>query len=240
MSVKHTELTDDLQERASLYAAGAMTGSERLEYARHLEEDRCAVCNAEVKELQSAVSLLAFAIPESSPSPRVKERLMEQARSARPVVEWPRAGIPWLQWASAAVAVASLAVAFTVSRTNNELRRLNSELTSASVRVVDLAGQGTNAQATGRIFWNWQQRRWLFYVRGLPPAPADRDYQLWFVPASGNPVSAKVFNTRPDGSYEIEIPIPDDVPGLKAAAVTTEPAGGQPQPSGPFALLGSL
>ena len=58
--MRHTQLTDDLQEQASLYAAGAMTESERKEFVRHLEEDQCAVCVSEVKELQSVAAMLAF------------------------------------------------------------------------------------------------------------------------------------------------------------------------------------
>jgi anti-sigma-K factor RskA len=238
--MKHTELTDDLQERASLYAAGAMTDSERQEYARHLEEDQCAVCRAEVNELQSAISFLAFTVSPSSPSPSVKARLMEQARNAVPAGEQPQVGSRWLQWITAAVAVASMAVAFTVIRTNSELRNNIAMLTAAGVRVVDLAGQGPNGQASGRIFWNQQLKRWFFYVHDLPPVSADKNYQLWFVPKSGNPVSASVFNTLSDGSAEIEIPVPDEITDLKAAAVTTEPAGGLPQPSGGFALLGAM
>ena len=64
-------------------------------------------------------------------------------------------------------------------------------------------------------------------------------YQLWFVPKTGNPVSARVFNTQPNGTAELTIDLPGDLPDLKAAAVTTEPAGGLPQPSGDFALLGA-
>ena len=152
-------------------------------------------------------------------------------------------------------------VAFVLTRANDELRRVADELnsriaqlevqlveqqnqiaivTSPSVRVVDLAGQGTNVQARGRIFWNQEQKRWFFNVRGLPAAPSDKSYQLWFVPKSGNPVSAQVFNTDSNGSAQIEVPVPDQVNDLKAAAVTTEPFGGRPQPSGPFALLGAM
>jgi anti-sigma-K factor RskA len=259
--MKHTQLTEDLQERASLYAAGAMTDSERLEYARHLEEDQCTVCRSEVDQLQAAISLLAFSVPSSGPSPGVKARLMDQARNATPVAEKRPHGSWLFQWSTAALAVVSIVVAFTVIRSNGELRRLAAELnsriaqlevqlanerntvamlTTAGVRVVDLAGQGPNVQASGRLFWDQQRKRWFVYIRDLPPVPADRTYQLWFVPKSGMPVSADVFNTASNGSIEIDIAVPDAVGDLKAAAVTTEPAGGLPQPSGSFALLGAM
>lgn len=261
MSMKHTQLTDDLQERASLYAAGAMTDSERIEYARHLEEDQCAVCRSEVNELQSAISLLAYTVPSSNPSQTVRVRLLEQARNARPGPEPRQSGLRWFQWSTAAVALSSIVVALTLMRSNTELRRMTSELnsrivqlevqlanernrmamlTSTGVRVVDLVGQGTNMQASGRLFWDQQQKRWYVYIRDLPPVPADRSYQLWFVPKSGAPVSAEVFNTASNGSAQIEIPIPPGIGDLGAAAVTTEPAGGLPKPSGPFSLLGAL
>jgi len=261
MNMKHTELTDDLQERASLYAAGAMTDSERLEYARHLDEDQCVVCQAEVKELQGAMSLLAFSLPSQSPSPTVKVRLMEQARHAVPVSPPRPAGFRWLQWATAVIALASVVVALSLTRANNDLRRESdalksrvarlevqlaeqqntiATLTSVGVRVVDLAGQGTNVQASGRIFWDQSRKRWLFSIRNLPPAPSDKSYQLWFVPKNGNPISARVFNTEADGSISVEVPVPDNATDLKAAAVTIEPFGGRPQPTGSFALLGAM
>ncbi len=262
--MRHNRLTDDLQEQATLYAAGAMTESERTEYSRHLEEDQCAVCSAEVTELQSAMSMLAFSVTPAVPSPAVRERLMQQARSAAPVRR--KAKIPWLRrWGielvTAAMAIGAIAVALAATRANNELRQLTNvlfsrvaqlevevnqnqtyiaTLTSPDVRVVDLAGQGLNIQAKGRIFWDQSKKKWLFIARDLPQVPTDKDYQLWFVPKSGNPVSAAVFNTANDGSAQVEINVPEGLPDLKAAAVTTEPAGGLPQPSGQFALLGAL
>jgi Anti-sigma-K factor rskA len=208
--------------------------------------------------------MLAFDTAPASPSPSVRDRLMQQARSvapARPAPQIPFFKRHWLQLVTSAVAIAAVGVTVAVTRANNELHRLTqalnsriaqlevqvaqsqtyiATLTSAEVRVVNLAGQGSNVQASGRIFWDQSKRKWLFYVRDLPRLPADKSYQLWFVPSLGNPVSAVVFNTENNGSTEQQIDVPAGLVTLKAAAVTTEPAGGLPQPSGAFALLGAL
>jgi anti-sigma-K factor RskA len=263
--MRHERLTDELQEQATLYAAGAMTEGERKEYARHLDEDQCHVCSAEVNELEAAISLLAFDAPSAVPSPSVAQRLMQQARTGAPVrpqssgMWWVRRW--WVEWITIPVALGAIVVALAATRENNNLRQLTdvlnsriaqlevevsqtrtsiATLTSPDVRVVDLAGQGPNIQAKGRIFWDQSRRKWLFVARDLPRVATDKDYQLWFVPISGNPVSAAVFNTGTDGSAQVEIDIPADLTDLKAAAVTTEPAGGVPQPTGAFALLGAL
>jgi hypothetical protein len=52
------------------------------------------------------------------------------------------------------------------------------------------------------------------------------------------PLSARVFNTDAAGAAMLEIPLPPGAADFMAAAVTTEPAGGLPQPSTAFVLLG--
>lgn len=260
--MKHLQLTEELQEAASLYAAGAMSEVERKAYANHMEADDCEICRAEVLELQAVMHSFAMELPERTPSPNVKMRLMAQAElsnSMRGLQNRPqRQGYEWAAWLISATATAAL---IAVLMLNSGLRKnvaslsarvaeLESQMmgqrttlavmTSPQVRVVNLSGQGAASQAGGRVFWKERERLWLFYVSGLPPAPKDRTYQLWFVPKNGLPVSASVFNTNPDGSATIEIPVPADVGELKATAVTTEPAGGLPQPSGSYVLLATL
>jgi anti-sigma-K factor RskA len=266
MAAKHLQLTEELQELASLFAAGALPEQERIEYVRHLEEDDCAVCRNEARELQSAASLISLRLPMATPSPRAKERLMERVRSSVAVapvpivtpIAQPRR---WFPWASGLAAVAATVALLFVLNDNTRLRRMTdslssrvaqleeqlsgerarlASLTSPRVRVVNLAGQGQNAGASGRVFWDQSRRRWLFYAQNLQMVSSDKSYQLWFVPAAGNPVSASVFNTDSNGATEFEVPVPENLTQIKAAAVTTEPFGGLPQPSGAFALLGAL
>ena len=80
--MKHPQLTDELQERATLYVMGALRESERVEYARHIEHDQCAVCCAAVNELQGVTALLAYSVPPAAPSATIKKRLMEQVRTS--------------------------------------------------------------------------------------------------------------------------------------------------------------
>jgi hypothetical protein len=76
----------------------------------------------------------------------------------------------------------------------------------------------------------------VMYAGVMPPAPAGKSYQLWLVPASGAPVSLGVFSVT-DPSMPMSAHIP---PGMvaKAFAVTIEPLGGMPQPTGPKVLVG--
>jgi len=247
--MKHLQLTDELQEAASLYAAGAMPEGERKVYLQHLETDECEVCRTEVRALQSALHALALDLPESSPSPAAKMRLMAQAEVSASMRGMqnrePRRQFEWLAWWISAAATAALIVVLVLNSNLRErvenLTARNSDLGSQKLRVVNLSGKGATPQAGARVFWDQANRRWLFYVSNLQPVPKDKTYQLWFVLKNGAaPVSAAVFNTNADGSATLEVPVPEGIGELGAAAVTTEPAGGLPQPSGSFVLLGEL
>jgi hypothetical protein len=118
-----------------------------------------------------------------------------------------------------------------------ETRRVMDIVTAADVTRVDLAGQAAAPRAAGRVFWS-ASRGLYFTASSLPALPQDRIYQLWYVTA-GAPVSAALLS--PDASGRVTITRPPAVPGRpKAFALTIEPAGGVPAPTGAMYLLGSF
>jgi len=259
--MKHLQMTEDLQETAILYAAGALGETERREYARHLDEDNCDACRAEVLEFEAAAQSLAVSLPMQTPSESVKKRLMAQAEalSAMPLPRQERKGsfFALAGWLTAAASVLVLVIVLSSNTTlrsqvddlksrvvdlENQIgtqKSLLASLTSPDIRIINLAGQGATPKARARILWDEPAHNWHVRITGLPQAASARSYQMWFVPKTGNPVSARVFNTNPDGSAEMEIAVPAEVTTLMAAAVTDEPAGGRPQPTGGFVLLGN-
>jgi anti-sigma-K factor RskA len=104
--------------------------------------------------------------------------------------------------------------------------------------VVPLAQQPGQPAGSARVIYN-AQRGLLVYDGQLETAPAKKSYQLWLVPANGNPISAGVFNPSTGKTSHWLIMLP---PGTmaKAFAVTLEPAGGAPQPTGPKVLVGPV
>ena len=75
------------------------------------------------------------------------------------------------------------------------------------------------------------------YSGQIAPAPSGKSYQLWLVPASGAPVDAGLVDANQEnGAVLVRL-----TPGLapKAFAVTLEPLGGRPQPTGPKVLVGA-
>ncbi len=120
---------------------------------------------------------------------------------------------------------------------NARARLVLDVLTSPSTVKVDLVAAEAHPVPQGKAFYN-PDKGLLFYAANLPSVPAHWTYQLWLVPAKGNPVSAGIF--KPDRGGNGSVLLPPLPTGLtaKAFAVTIEPAGGMQQPTGKKVLIG--
>jgi len=102
---------------------------------------------------------------------------------------------------------------------------------------VTLAGLEPAPGSRARMIWN-ERGGGLLVAAGLPPAPAGKTYQLWAIVGKQAPVSAGVFSVDAKGSGSLRVPTLAGVGKVDVFAVTLEPAGGLPAPSGPMYLAG--
>jgi anti-sigma-K factor RskA len=111
------------------------------------------------------------------------------------------------------------------------------ELSNPSVRVIDLAS--TRQQApSGRMYWDPRTDRWTFFAQNLPRLRPGRDYQLWLITPAG-PIGAGTFKPARDGRAAVQATYRLPPGQLRAVAVTEEPEGGLPQPSGTPIIVGT-
>jgi hypothetical protein len=127
-----------------------------------------------------------------------------------------------------------------LGETRTEMARVSGEaemLAAPDSHVAELTGTEVAAGARARLTFNETTGEAVLVTAQLPPAPAGKAYQLWYI-AEGKPLPGSVFTTDASGRGELRERIPPE--GRRAAvfAVTLEPAGGLPAPSGDIYLKG--
>ncbi len=253
---RHPQLDEDFD----IYALGALDGEEAQALVSHLET--CPDCAHKAEQAQARMAVQGLAAPLEAPSAGAKERLLGRVRAEGAQPTTPRLGA-FQRWVALGLALASVLLAamlVLLAVRNRELSRRLSELQTAlerqaaetarartvlevltapeTVKVTLVAAQARPVPQ-GKALYH-PRKGLLFYATDLPALPPHQTYQLWLVPVKGNPISAGVFQADAQGSGAILLPpLP---PGLaaKAFAVTVEPAGGVPQPTGPKVLVGSV
>ncbi len=119
-----------------------------------------------------------------------------------------------------------------------EERLVTAFLQTPGVRVTALAGTPKSPQANGIVFWSPKATQAYFFASNLPVAPAGKTYQLWMI--TDKPVNAGIFGVNREGKGSLPIEGLSDTAKAQKFAVTLEPAGGVPQPTGDMQLLGSI
>jgi anti-sigma-K factor RskA len=134
--------------------------------------------------------------------------------------------------------VAGVEQALQVARASaDRADRIAAVLEAPDVRRIDLAGQKDAPGAAGRAFWS-PSRGLVFTATNLPPPDAGRQYQLWVITPAGARISAGLLDLAGAGRA-ISVVDPAIAAEVGTVAVTVEPAGGVPQPTGPIVLAGS-
>jgi anti-sigma-K factor RskA len=114
------------------------------------------------------------------------------------------------------------------------MSRIVAAIEAPLVRTLALAGQGEFRQAVAKAYIDPESGRLIVYAHNLPPVPDGRTYQLWVI-VDKQPVSAGLLQADARGEAKYDTGRLQ-LGGSVSVAVTLEPAGGVPQPTGPLVL----
>jgi RNA polymerase sigma-70 factor, ECF subfamily len=244
---------DSFSELTAAHALGSLCGDELTRWQAHVAAG-CAPCERALDNYREALAGLAAELREPPPV-RVKLQLM--ARVSRGRAGGGGGGRFWsgLRWtASVAVAagfVASLVATWVSARYEARLGQLAREVTALhgqvseqrlgllllrdpATQIVPLAGRGPSPRARGRMIWN-RHEGGLFAASDLPPAPAERAYELWAITGT-KAVPTGIFTVDADGRGSLRVAPLEGAPPVGRFTVTLEPTPGVPAPTGPLYL----
>jgi anti-sigma-K factor RskA len=255
-------------EDSDLYALGALDGEEKqaleahvrlcAECAREVEAARQRVA---LLGLAAPAAAPAARVKEELLRRVRAERIPEMGRAVRDAEPRRGFGFGWLTpaFGVATVVFAALAGMFWMrdARDLQRIHALEGQLAEVQTRSQEIARAsettdkllempGTKRVAllpmpgmgNGRGGVLYNAKMGMVACAGwLPAPPKGKSYQLWLVPMEGKPMPLHVF-----GNAEWTEPMAMHIaPGMeaKAFAVTEEPEGGMPWPTGPKVLAGA-
>jgi len=111
-------------------------------------------------------------------------------------------------------------------------------LRSASVKVVSMNGLENAPGAGAFLLYDHETKKAFFYGFNLPPLPAGKTYQLWAI--VDKPFSAGTFGLDQGRKGRAVVKDLPDLTRITKFAVSLEPQGGRPQPTGAIMLAGQV
>lgn len=256
---------DEYRELLAAHALGGLEPAEARALEGHLEG--CDECRAELGALRETAGSLALTVDPVAPPAELRARVLEGVRAQRtkpfpagrrraPVWRRPApivsglavaAGLAWLvvlqveSWreldetrARLDQALARLDQTQEILARERAARRLWAEPDAVSVV---LGGTAAAPQARAKVAYEPATGEAVLFAADLPPPPPGKGYQLWFIAGGRPPLPGKVFSTDSSGRGELTDRIPPEGRTSPVFAVTLEPAGGAPAPTGPIVLV---
>lgn len=97
-----------------------------------------------------------------------------------------------------------------------------------------LSGTERAKQASGILLYDERTQKLWLYAVNLPECPVGTTYQLWAI--DDKPVSVGVFHPRHGASVHLFVKATPDFHDTTQFALSLEPQGGRPEPTGPLFL----
>ena len=120
----------------------------------------------------------------------------------------------------------------TVGTPQDELATL---LRAPSAKAVSLTGSDMAKRAAGFLLYDSRSQKVWLYSMNLPESPAGTTYQLWAI--HDKPISIGTFQMDTGETAHLLVKKVPSFNDAKTFAVSLEPSGGRPQPTGQIYLL---
>ena len=245
-----------------LYAFDQLDAGETAALTAHLRSG-CPTCAGELAAARTIAGMTGLAAAPVSPSSAVRERVVAATQTTT-IAPIRKPGRRWPTLAATALLAAGLTAVAILVPARQGIERMRAELQEAqraattsairaasaegalraigspATRVIAMAPAGPQPDAAARIFWDESDASWHVFFTHMKTSAPGRTYQLWFITPDQKKVSAGTFDVGDRGDASIAVKIPPELGAIALAAVTEEPDGGVPQPTGPIQLVGKL
>jgi anti-sigma-K factor RskA len=104
-------------------------------------------------------------------------------------------------------------------------------LNSRDTKKMDLAGTPTAQNARGTFVFDPKTGHGMLMTEGLPATPADKQYEVWFIPKGHTPMPGKMFTVDASGRAMVAGEIPLEARLNAVIAITLEPKKGSAAPT---------
>jgi anti-sigma factor RsiW len=182
-----------------------------------------------VVPVDATAAPIVTALPATSPPATAETPPMDELATRRAA---SRRGTPvWLQVAAAILAVVAAGGLWRSATLNRDLTAATTA--AAQVTSVLTAPDATTVSSSvttgGRaaVVTSKTQGTSVLVTDGLPPAPAGKTYQIWYIGSGGSAASAGFV---PTGDHTATV-LAGDPSTANAVGVTVEPEGGSAQPT---------
>jgi anti-sigma-K factor RskA len=244
---------EDYKEMIPARALSALDAAEVRALNDHLSE--CAECRMELQEWEATAAAMAVSAKPMEPSPEVRERLLNEIRkelSAPKVIPFRSATRNiWTSFGSLGAIAAVLLVTVLIVgliMVWRENRAMHAELARSreflqlvntpGSKLTELKGTAIGADATAKLVYD-NNGRAMLRADKLPSVPQGKAYQLWFIVANNPPMPGKTFVPDSAGHGVLTDQMPRAALNAPVFAITVEPAGGVPAPTGQIYLTSS-
>jgi anti-sigma-K factor RskA len=239
-----------LEEFAALHAVGLLDEASQRELLDAAERDPAIA--AMVRDYAETAALLAHDAPQVAPRPSLRADILRalptsaEKSTAQPATKSNI--IPFSQWIPYAIAASLMALGIVqalqitglrrqlttatnqLASTESDAERLRASNAFIGMRLATLEAKDASYTASKiLVAWDPYQHRGVVSMQDLPAPPQGHDYQLWVLdPSAPAPISAGLItDSRPFAVKPVGTP-------AVGFAVSLEPAGGRPEPTGPI------